>query len=168
MEIAKESTDESAGVLGDQRAQDRWAIVDRHEAMANRQFLERLMKSLGVFVAAPAGGTDAAGHEKRRGINDPLVGGGTGNAYRAAEDRRAVDLDIGVSDGGEGSKAFFEDWDGGLGFGESVPTMEASRVSSSACTVKMSFTGHSWEVTAAKTKTAHFICPSFWRGLGRL
>ncbi len=108
MEIATESTDESAGVLGDQRRQDRWAIVERHEAMANHQFVERLMKSLGVFVAAPAGGADAAGRNGRLG------GGGTGHASLAGKAPRTVDLDICASGGGEGSELFVKDRDGGL------------------------------------------------------
>ncbi len=113
-------------MLGDQRPQDRWAIVERHEAMANHQFVERLMKSLGDFVAAPAGGADAAGHAERRGVDDPRFGGGTALLGRAAEDRRAASLEIGASDSSECSEVVVEDRDGELGFGESVLANSAS------------------------------------------
>jgi hypothetical protein len=119
LEIANESTDESAGVLGDQRPHDRLAIVERHEAIADGRLKGRLMESFGVFVAAPKGNADAAGRDERRGVDDPLAGGGTGHASHAAEDRRTVELDICASGGGDGSELLVEDRDGELGFGES-------------------------------------------------
>ncbi len=139
MEIAKESTDESAGVPGDQRPHDRRVIVERHEALTDGRFARRLMQACGVFIAAAAGGADAAGHDERRGIDDPFVGGGTGHPGRAAEDRRAVDLDIGASDGGEGREVLVEDRDGGLGFGQSV--LKEGGEPSSACPGSVSFMG---------------------------
>jgi hypothetical protein len=120
LEIAKESTAGSAGVLGDQRPHDRLEIVERHEAMANHQFVERLMKSLGVFVAAPAGGDEYARHHERRGGDNPLVGGGIGDSGRAAKNHRAVDLHIAASDDGQRRETFIDDRDGGFGFGQSV------------------------------------------------
>ena len=120
MEIATESTDESAGVLGDQLSHDRWTIIEGHDAMANHQFVERLMKSSGVFVAAPAGGPEYARHHERRGGDNPLVGGGIGDSGRATENHRAVDLHTAASDDDQRREAFIDDRDGGFGFGQSI------------------------------------------------
>jgi hypothetical protein len=138
LEIAKESTDGSAGVLGDRPPHDRRAIVERHEAMADGRLEGRLVESFGVIVA-PAGCADAAGYDGHRNLDDPFICGGTVHAGRAVDDRRQVNLDLGASNGGEDSDAGFEGWNGGLDFVQSVPRMEAPRTGSSACMAKMSF-----------------------------
>lgn len=135
---AKECTDGSGVVLGDQRPQYRWAIVERHEEMADGRLEGGLAESFGVLVA-PAGFADAAGYDGHRGLDDPFISGGTVHAGRAVDDGRRVNLDLGASDGGEGSDACFEGWDDGLDFGQSVPKMEANRTGSSAYMVEMSF-----------------------------
>ena len=162
MEIAEQSTDETARVQEDQRAYNRRAIIEWDEAMADGLLAGRLMKAFGVFVAAPAGSTDAAGHNQRRGVDDPFVGGGTGHAGRAAEDRRAVDLDVDASDGGENGKAFVEDRDGGLGFSQSVledggkPGKFIGLHSEGVV-----YGGAPRELAVAVRNTAHYICPAF-------
>ena len=120
MEIAEKSTDETTGAPSDHRPQDRRAIVEGNEAMADGRLVGRLMKSFGVFVASPAGGTDAAGHNEHRDVDDPYTGGGTEHSGRAAEDRGTVDLDIGAPDGGVCREALIEIPNRALGFGQSV------------------------------------------------
>ncbi len=150
----------SARVLGDQRPQDRWAIVERHEAMANHQFVERLMKSLGVFVAAPAGGADATGRNGRLGVDDPFICGGTAHASRAVEDRQAVDLDLGASDGGEGNEAFIETSDLQCAL-KNAGNLADSPAYDGAGVV------HEGVMRRGNTglNTAHSICPAFPRTL---
>ncbi len=105
METAKQTAAQSAAVRGDQRPHDRWAILERHEAVANGRLVGGLMKSFGVFVNAPAGIADAAGRDEGRGIDDPLISYGARHAGHTAEDRQTVDLDVRASDGGENGKA---------------------------------------------------------------
>ena len=162
METAKQTADQSAAVRGDQRPHDRWVILERHEAVANGRLVGGLMKSFGVFVAAPAGSADAARRDEGRGIDDPLVGGGTGHASSAAEDRGAVDLEIGASDGGENGKALIEDRDRGLSFSQSGPK-DGGKPGKFIGLLSEGVVhgGAPGELAAAVRNTAHYICPAF-------
>jgi len=138
----------SAGVLGDPNPHEKRAIVERHGAIADGRLVGRLMESFGVFVAAPAGGADAAGNHERRSVDNPLVCGGIGDSGRAAEDRRAVDLDTVASEDGDDSDAFVEERDRSFVLDQSALKDEGESGEPSADTARIPFICNSSRASA--------------------